>query len=129
MNSFFTPPPEVIAFLTYKNTIYLPLLAVLSFLCLFYARRWERVWALFSLTLSCIGIFTLFSTALLPSSATGLIQAFGQYRAWASGLGMLLLPSFLFMIGFFARGTFRKFFDSVILLMLVILVVLWWFGG
>lgn len=129
MNSFFTPPPEVIAFLTYKNTIYLPLLAVLSFVCLFYARRWERVWTLLTLIISCVGIFTLFSTALLPRSATGLIQALGQYRAWVTGLGMLLLPSLLFLLGFFARGSFRKVFDSVILVMLVALAVLWWFGG
>ncbi|GAA4224906.1 putative membrane protein [Sagittula marina] len=125
MESFFQPPPEVVAFLFIKKFVYLELLACLALIRVIVGRGIARWPALVTLLMAAAGIFTTFAPAL--NLAQGPIYtSLAQFMAGGGGMSALLVPSVVFLISSITPRARWRVIDWIHILMMAALVGLWW---
>jgi hypothetical protein len=128
MNSFFQPPPEVIAFLFIKKFVYLEILAGLALLRVIIGRGLARWPALVTLFMATGGIATTFAPAFGLNEGTLYVKA-AQFMAEGGGMSALLVPSAVFLICSITPRARWRWIDALHLVMLAGLIGLWWWVG
>lgn len=96
MEAFFTPPPEVLAFLFLKKFIYLEVLLFLSVVRWFGIGQNGKRLAELAIVICVIGVFAQFGPSLLNIYTGPLPILAGAVTGWLSGAGVPLVGSAVF---------------------------------
>jgi hypothetical protein len=96
MEAFFTPPPEVLAFLFLKKFIYLEMLFFLSVVRRFWSADTGKRLAELAIVICVIGIFAQFGPSLLNIYTGPIPILAGVLTGWLGGAGLPLLGSAVF---------------------------------
>ena len=123
MENFFQPSPVLLAIITIKEFVILPLLLIFAVIRSFACRGPARVAALAALLLCLWGLFTQFSGALLNLHSGPLARAGGIWGAALGGWLIFAAPALALLLAGRLRGGRFWLIDVLIILGAIALVV------
>jgi len=125
MQDFLRPDPVILAFLTYKQVLYLPLIALLALVRLLAARSSARALAAVALLLALAGLAARYLPELLNVYQGPLYAIAGSWRSLWGGAFMGLVASLPLLLSAVVTGRRWWGIDLVHILLLIGMLGLW----
>lgn len=123
--TFFEPDPFLLAFIFFKQFVFLEVLVILALLRAVAGRGISRWPALAAFLLAVGGIATVFAPAVGFASGPLYVVA-AQAMAEGGGMAALFVPSALFLISSLTPRARWRWLDVAHIILLLVLLGLWW---